>query len=138
MTYPNKGDFEPMSSVESVENVEGVSSIVRRWIHQMTDAPGEHENAMRDIQRVYGIGYWTLDHLRRRKAKTCDVGLSARIKAGYADYLKKKAKALLYEAEIVESMGMGEDVASIQREIAALVARLEAAKSKAKAGRELR
>jgi hypothetical protein len=111
-----------MSAVEA-------SYLVRTMIHRESRGPGDAERAMGRLEAKYGIGFWTLDHLRKRKAKTCDVGLYARIKAAFIDHCGRQAARLLQEAETAHLVEPNEDVAAIEREIQALVARLEIAKS---------
>lgn len=124
MAYPNKGNLKPMSAAEA-------SFYVRKMIHLEARGPGDHERAMERLEAKYGLGFWTLDHLRKNKAKTCDVSLFARIKSAFADHCGRQAKILMHEAETAMAVNPNDDVAAIQREIAALQDRLEAAKSKA-------
>ena len=124
MSYPNKGNLEPMSAAEA-------SFYVREMIHREAKGPGDSERAMSRLEAKYGLNYWTLDHLRKRKAKTCDVTLYARIKAAFADHCGRQAARLLEEAKKVQALEPNEDVAGIQREIEALQARLAAAKGEA-------
>ena len=121
MASPNNGHFEPMSAVEA-------SYYVRTMIHREASGPGEAEEAMGRLERRYGIGFWTLDHFQRGKAKTCDVSLYARIRAAFVDHCGKQANRLLEEAKTAQRVEPNDDVAAIQREIEALVARLAAAK----------
>lgn len=125
MAYPNKGDLKPMSAAEA-------SFYVRQMIHREAHGPGDHERAMERLEARYGVGFWTLDHLRKNKAKTCDVSLFARIKAAFADHCGKQAARLLIEAETAMAVDPNDDVAAIQNEIRALAARLEAAKASQK------
>lgn len=129
MAYPNKGNLKPMSAAEA-------SFYVRQMIHREAHGPGDHERAMERLEAKYGLGFWTLDHLRRRKAKTCDVTLYARIKAAFIDHCGKQAAKLLIEAETAMAVNPNDDVATIQNEIEALVARLAAAKSEAARARK--
>lgn len=129
MRSPNEGNLKPMSASEA-------SVFVRQMIHREARGPGDYENAMQRLEARYGIGFWTLDHLRKRKAKSVDVSLYARIKAAFADHCGRQASRLLAEAKSMQSVEPNEDVAAIQREIEALAARLEAAKgAKARAVR---
>lgn len=121
MAYPNKGNLEPMSAAEA-------SFYVRQMIHREAHGPGDHERAMERLEAKYGLGFWTLDHLRKRKAKTCDVTLYARIKMAFADHCGRQAAVLLEAAKTAQAVEPNEDVATIQREIEALQARLAAAK----------
>lgn len=124
MASPKKGFLVPMSAVEA-------SFFVRQMIHREAAGPGDAERAMARIEAKYGVGFWTLDHLRKGKAKTCEVGLYARIKAAFIDHCGRQAERLLNEAANAQAVGVNEDVAAIQREIQALQARLETAKSQA-------
>lgn len=124
MASQNNGQIKPMSAVEATE-------FVRLMIHREARGPGEAENAMRSLARRYGVSFWTLDHFRKGKAKTCDVSLYAKIKGAFIDHCERQAHRLLQEAETAQRVGTNEDVASIHREIEALVARLAAAKSAA-------
>lgn len=126
MASPNKGHLV-MSAVEA-------SSFVRAMIHREASGPGDSDRAMRKLEAKYGIGFHTLDHLRKGKAKTCDVGLYARIKAAFIDHCGRQAERLLNEAKNAQMAERNEDVGSIIGEIEALRARLEIAKSKAKGG----
>jgi hypothetical protein len=108
------------------------SIYVREMIHREARGPGDYENAMRRIEAKYGVGFWTLDHLRKGKAKTCDVGLYAQIKSAFADHCGAHARRLLKKAEIAQIVEPNDDVAAIETEIRALLARLEAATGNSK------
>lgn len=129
MKYPPHGDLEHMSAAEA-------TAYVRQMIQLEALDHGSHERAMKRLARTYGIGFWTLDHLRKNKAKTCDVTLYARIRAAFADHCQRHARRLLEEARTVQAVEHNDDVAAIQREIEALAARLAAAKGQAKIRRE--
>lgn len=129
MAYPNKGNLKPMSAAEA-------SFYVRQMIHREAHGPGDHERAMERLEARYGLGFWTLDHLRKQKAKTCDVSLFARIKAAFADHCGKQAAKLLIEAETAMAVNPNDDLAAIEDQIRSLVAKLEAAKgNSARAGK---
>jgi hypothetical protein len=119
MAYPNEGNLKPMSAVEA-------SHFVREMIHREAKGPGDYERAMERLEAKYGIGFWTLDHLRKNKAKTCEVGLYARIKTAFADHCGRQAQRLLRQAELAQAVRPNDDLAAIQREIQALQARLAA------------
>lgn len=129
MAYPKQGNPTPMSAAEA-------SFLVRQMIHREARGPGDAEGAMARLEAKYGLGFWTLDHFRKNKAKTCDVTLFARIKAAFADHCGRQAARLIAEAKAAQAVEPNEDVAAIQREIEALAARLAVAKGEAKrAGR---
>jgi hypothetical protein len=58
------------------------------------------EAAMRRLARDYGLTVSQITHLYKARAKTCDVGLFARIRAAYLDRCAKKAAQLLHTIEI--------------------------------------
>jgi hypothetical protein len=124
MSYPNEGNPKPMSAAVA-------SDYVRQMIHREARGPGDYENAMTRLEAKYGIGFWTLDHLRKNKAKTCEVSMFARIRAAFADHCGRQAARLLEEAKTAQAVEPNDDVAAIQSEIEALAARLAAAKGKA-------
>lgn len=125
MKNPNQGNLEPMSAAVA-------SEYVRQMIHREGTGPGDCEWAMKKLEAKYGIGFWTLDHLRKRKAKTCDVALFARIKAAFVDHCGAQAARLIQEAATAQAVNFDDDVAAIQDEIIALQARLALAKGKTK------
>ncbi len=122
MAYPNKGNLKPMSAAEA-------SFYVRQMIHREARGPGDAENAMERLEHKYGLGFWTLDHLRKNKAKTCDVSLFARIKAAFVDHCGKHAAKLLHEAQMARVGNEDVDLADIENQIRALAARLEDSKA---------
>lgn len=124
MASPKQGNLKPMSAAQA-------SFYVREMIHREARGPGDHERAMERLEAKYGLGFWTLDHLRKQKAKTCDVSLFARIKTAFADHCGAQAKKLMQEAQTAMAVNPNDDMAAIQREIAALQARLADAKSEA-------
>lgn len=91
---------------------------------------------MKAIEARYGIGYWTLDHLRKGKAKTCEVRLYDRIKNAFIDHCFRQASRLLHEAELAKAGNKAGksnvDLESIEDQIRALARRLEAAKAQGK------
>ena len=64
------------------------------------------EAAMRRLARDYGLTVSQLTHLYKARAKTCDVGLYARVKAAYLDRCAKMAARLLHKIELEEAGGV--------------------------------
>lgn len=107
---------------------------VREMVSREARGPGDFENAMGRIEAKYGIGFWTLHHLRRGAAKTVDVNLFQRIKMAFIDHCEGQAKRLLHEASTARMTGLdNDDVADIEDQIRALASKLDAAKTAAKA-----
>lgn len=108
------------------------AAVATEYVRRMIECEGgDAERSMTKLEAKYGIGFWTLDHFRRRKAKTCDVGLFARIQAAFVDHCGTHAARLLHEAQMAQAVTPDDDVAAIEDEIRALASRLAAAKAAA-------
>jgi hypothetical protein len=71
-----------MSAAEYVERAAWWSKELTRF---RSRGPGDLENAMRAIEREYGLDYWLLWRLRYRRSQIKDIGISvyARLEAAY-------------------------------------------------------
>lgn len=125
MPYPKEGDVEPMSAAVA-------SEYVRAMIHRESAGPGDYERAMKKIGDRYGIGFWTLDRLRKRQAKTVDTRVFARIKAAYLDLCERQVLRLRQELEIEKAILGDDSLEDLARETADLVARIQAKKARLK------
>lgn len=63
--------------------------------------PGDLENAMRQIEREYGVDYWTLYALRYRRNRIRDIGVSIymRLRAAYEAECARQMRRLAHEIE---------------------------------------
>lgn len=104
------------------------SEYVRAMIHIEANGPGDSERAMRRLENRYGVSYWTLDHLRKRRAKTIEAGLYDRVRLAFIAHCERKAKLLLEQAETALALGADDNVQDIANQVQALAARLAAAK----------
>jgi hypothetical protein len=61
--------------------------------------PGDTDNAMRSIERDYGVDYWILWRLRYRKSSLRDIGVSAYmlLKAAYQAECERQMRKLQHE-----------------------------------------
>lgn len=77
--------------------------------------PGDTDNAMRSIERDYGVDYWILWRLRYRRSALRDIGVSAymRLKAAYQAECERQMKKLQHEIEVTEKIA-GADRNSIR------------------------
>lgn len=119
MSYPNKRDSEPMSAAVA-------SEYVRTMIHRESTGPGDNERAMQKIAEKYGLSFWTLDHLRKRKAKTIDVGLFSRIRSAYFDACERQVARIQQELAIEKALGANDNLEDLVAEASALAARVQA------------
>jgi len=89
---------------------------------------GDTEGALFRIEQHYGISPNQLMHLRSRRAKSCDVGLYARLRMAYLDMCERKARTLLHKIEIEEAISHDADQDLADR-LRALAAEIEAKKA---------
>jgi hypothetical protein len=74
-----------------------------RWSKDLTRmrarGPGDTENAMRSIERDYGVDYWILWRLRYRKSALRDIGVTAYmlLKAAYQAECERQMRRLKHE-----------------------------------------
>ena len=68
--------------------------------------PGDTENAMRLIERQYGVDYWTLWRLRYRRNQIKDIGVSIymRLWAAYRAECERQMNRLRHEITITEQI----------------------------------
>lgn len=89
--FPKSSNPVPPMSVDVA--TERVRTMVQRESH----GPGDLDNAMRRLEAKYGLPFWSLWHLRKGKAKSCEVSLFARIEGAYFDMCRRQATSLLTE-----------------------------------------
>lgn len=68
--------------------------------------PGDTENAMRTIEREYGVDYWLQWRLRYRLASLKDIGVTAymTLRAAYAAECERQRRKLEHELRITEEI----------------------------------
>jgi hypothetical protein len=80
------------------------------WSKSLTQmrarGPGDTENAMRSIERDYGVDYWLLWRLRYRKSALRDIGVSAymALKAAYQAECERQMRKLRNEIAVTEKI----------------------------------
>lgn len=94
----SRNEVPPMSAVVA-------TGYVKRMVQRESRGPGDIDNALRRIGQRYGLPFWSLWHLRKGKAKTCDVTLFAGIKGAYLDMCQRQAESLLHEIKIELAAG---------------------------------
>ena len=68
--------------------------------------PGDTENAMRTIEREYGVDYWLQWRLRYRRSVLRDIGVSAymRLKAAYQAECERQLRKLQHDIAKTEAI----------------------------------
>lgn len=87
--------------------------------------PGDTENAMRAIEREYGVDYWVQWRLRYRRRELKDIGVSVymMLKNAYRTECERQLRKLEHAIEITEKI-TGPDAAAV-RAAKALVGEIE-------------
>ncbi len=100
-----------MSDAVYVEQAAGWSKDLTRI---RARGPGDIENAMRAIERDYGIDYWTLWRLRYRKDQIRDIGVSIymRLRAAYQAECERQLRKMRHEIEATKAIA-GPTAASV-------------------------
>ena len=100
----------------------------RRIVEAESRAPNDADAAMSRLEQRYGIGFWTLHHLWKGNAKTCDVGLYARLRAVYLDLCESQVTKLQHEIAIEKATG-DDTLEDLESEAVALAAKIQAKKA---------
>lgn len=121
--------------MSSVDTADQAGDFVRRMVARESRGWGDQQEAQRRIEQRYGLPFWSLEHLRTRRAKSCETSLFLRIKAAFIDHCGKQAARLLHEAETAKAVNPDVYLDDIEDQIRDLVARLEDAKAHQKRAR---
>jgi len=100
-------------------------------VQRESRGPGDIENAMQRLETRYGLPFWTLWHLRKGRAKTCDTSLFARIRGAYLDMCQQQVGSLLHEIQIEAAIG-DDTLEDLEAEARALAAKIRARKARLK------
>jgi hypothetical protein len=92
-----------MSDVAFIDQAAGWSKDLTRL---RARGPGDIENAMRSIERDYGIDYWTQWRLRYRKNQIRDIGVSIymRLQAAYQAECERQMRKIRHEIEVTKAI----------------------------------
>lgn len=101
---------------------------VRRMIEHETRGWGDQHNALSRLEARYGLPFWSLRNLKSGRAKTVEAGLFARIMAAYIDLCERQVTKLQHEISIEKAMNEDDTLQDLDREAAALAARIAAKK----------
>lgn len=99
MASPNSGNEVPKVSAATA------IKYVQDMVDLETLTSRTQERAYERLSRDYGLTVSQLTHLYKAKAKTCDVGLFARVKAAYLDRCAKMAARMLHNIQLEEASG---------------------------------
>lgn len=81
------------------------------------------------FERQYGVGRWTVEHLRKAKAKTCDVSVFAKLKGAYIALCERQVAKLQHQIAVEKAAHDDDDLAVLEAEASALAAKVRAKKA---------
>ena len=110
----------------------GRASRMARALVEAESRPGrDADDVAAAIEQRWGLSFWQVIHLAKGRAKTCDVALFGRVRAAYLNLCERLVTKLQQEIAIEKAIG-DDDLDSLEAEVRALVAKLEAKKAATK------
>ena len=132
MALPNFGNEVPNVSAATA------TQYVREMVDLEIGAAGTKERAIEKIARDYGLTPSQLTHLYKARAKTCDVGLFARVRAAYLDRCAKMAARLLHTIQLEEASSADAHDQDLVDRLTSIAAEVAAKRTAIYAGREVK
>lgn len=134
MTYPKfeheKHAMTDATLVTDEKAMELARSYASRLVNHAMQGTSDLDGALFRIEQHYGISPNQIQHLRKGRAKTCDLGLFGRIRAAYLDLCERQISRLQQEIEIEKAMGnVDDDLADIETLAKALAEKVRAKKA---------
>ena len=120
MASPNFGNEVPNVSAATA------SVYVEKLVKLEAVTSGSNEAAFEKLSRDYGVTVSQLVHLYKRRAKSCDVSLFARVKRAYYDRCARMVAALQHEMAFEEAMSGNVDDQDLVDRLASLAAEVAA------------
>lgn len=81
------------------------------------------------FERQFGLGRWTVEHLRKGKAKTCDVSVFAKLRAGYIALCERQVAKLQHQIAVEKATNDDDDLRDLEAAAAALAEKVRAKKA---------
>jgi hypothetical protein len=126
MKSPKNEQLVPPMTVEAAADY---ASRVHRFIEAGARSDDDLDTAYDAFERQFGVGRWTIEHLRKRKAKSCDVGIYARLKGAYVALCERQVAKLQHEIAFEKATQDDDDLRDLEAEAARLAAKVQAKKA---------
>ncbi|TIW28712.1 MAG: hypothetical protein E5V63_04340 [Mesorhizobium sp.] len=120
---------ESKCQVHEMSSAEVATGYVRRMIEFETRGRGDLENVLSRLEVKYALPRWTVNNLRTGRAKSVEAGIFARIRAAYLDVCVRQVEKLQHEIAIEKVLNEDDTFEDLEREAAALAARIAAKKA---------
>jgi len=103
--------------------VEAASEYASRLL-EYEQRGSDTESALYRLEQRYGLTPNQIMHLRSRRAKSCDVGLFARLRAAYLDLCQRQVTKLQHEIAITKATDHDDALEDLEAEAAALASKI--------------
>lgn len=114
--------------VERTMTVEAASNYAARLLEQ-EQRGSDVDAALYRLEARYGLSPNQVLHLRSGRAKTCDVGLFARLRSAYLDLCERQVTKLQHEIAITKATSDDDDLENLEAEAVALAEKIRAKKA---------
>ena len=119
----NRVPVEPMS-------IDAASDYATRLLADELRSPADLQGALRRIEQRYGLSPNTIEHLRKGRAKTCDLGLFGRLRAAYLDSCARQVAKLQHQIAFEKATQSDDILTGLEAEAQALAAKIAAHKAR--------
>lgn len=126
MKSPENEYSVPKMTVEAAANY---ARGVHGYLSAGTRSDDELDAAYDAFERQFGVGRWTIDHLRKLKAKTCDVGVFAKLRGGYLALCERQVAKLQHQIAVEKATYDDDDLENLEAEASRLAAKVQAKKA---------
>jgi len=109
--------------------VEAASDFASRLLDLEQRGSSDTESALYRLEQRYGLSPNQIIHLRSGRAKSCDVGLFARLRAAYLDLCERQVTKLQHEIAITQATDDDDDLRDLEADAAALARKIKAKKA---------
>lgn len=108
------------------------ASYYARSIVELETRGADTDAALHRLEQRYGLSPNQIQHLRSRRAKSCDVSLFARLRAAYLDICERQVSRLQHQIAIEKATDDADDLRDLEAEAAALAAKIAQRKARLK------
>lgn len=129
MKSPKTKHLVPTMTVEAASNY---ASRVHKMLSDGVRSDDDLDVAYDSFERQFGVGRWTIEHLRKLKAKTCDVSVFSRLKSGYLALCERQVAKLQHQITIEKATQDDDDLRDLEAAAAALAAKIAQRKARLK------
>lgn len=118
---------KPIHPVQPM-TVEAASDFASRLL-EFEQRGSDTEGALYRIEQRYGLSPSQIIHLRSGRAKSCDVGLFARLRSAYLDLCERQVSKLQHEIAITKATTSDDDLQDLVAEADRLAEKIAARKA---------